>query len=51
MILIQINNFMLTGEKIYQDKKTGNCIMERGAIIVPGGRDAYLEKIERMPKL
>lgn len=43
--------FHVNWRKIYQDKKTGNCIMERGAILVPGGKDAYLQKIERMPKL
>ncbi len=34
--------FHVNWRKIYQDKKTGNCIMERGAILVSSGKDAYL---------
>jgi len=41
--------FYVNWRRIHKDKQ-GNCVMETGAIIVSGGRDAYLQQMERMPK-
>ncbi|WEF33104.1 RHS repeat-associated core domain-containing protein [Pseudoduganella chitinolytica] len=42
--------FHVNWRRIHKDKQ-GNCVLETGAIIVPGGKDAYLQQMERMPKL
>lgn len=42
--------FHVNWRRIYKDKQ-GNCVMETGAVIAPGGRVAYLQQMERMPKL
>jgi len=42
--------FHVNWRRIHKDKQ-GNCVMETGAIIAPGGKDAYLQQMERMPKL